>query len=221
MVVALIPVIEIGYNNQGVAVPDKYPYWENAELWNKYHEACFSKAGFEDYLPPYSPGSSFFTVKDITDNNLVKLTIDHTETIRGGEFERQQASAFFGGYVLRVNEEDKFFPQCCGELSDIIYWEKLAEGKGSYYEGHPAPEVEIQNDYIVLNFSVKEFDEPFQPIPPDSKLIINKKALSNAVKKVQLELELFAQRLIKIGIEENLNLGNIDELLIWKDRRYE
>ncbi|WP_343319375.1 hypothetical protein [Sphingobacterium multivorum] len=28
MALELIPVIEIGYNNQGIPTPDKYPYWE-------------------------------------------------------------------------------------------------------------------------------------------------------------------------------------------------
>ena len=54
--------------------------------------------------------------------------------MRAGKYEREQASALFGGYVLRIDGHDKYFPQCCGDLSDIHYWEKLTNGKDGFYE---------------------------------------------------------------------------------------
>ncbi|MGA9650547.1 hypothetical protein [Pedobacter sp.] len=41
MTVELIPVIEIGYNNQDVPTPGKYPYWDYAELWDKYNSDSY------------------------------------------------------------------------------------------------------------------------------------------------------------------------------------
>ncbi len=32
MALELIPVIEIGYNNQDIPVPDRPPYWENSVI---------------------------------------------------------------------------------------------------------------------------------------------------------------------------------------------
>jgi hypothetical protein len=52
MTVELIPVIEIGYMNQDVPKPDKYPYWEYPELWDKYNSDCCKKAGFKGDLRP-------------------------------------------------------------------------------------------------------------------------------------------------------------------------
>ena len=97
MTVELIPVIEIGYNNQDVPTPDKYPYWEYAELWDKYNSESNKKAGFKDELKPYLAGSSFYRLSEITDKNLTKLVIDHTQEMRDGKYEREQASALFGG----------------------------------------------------------------------------------------------------------------------------
>lgn len=222
MTVELIPVIEIGYNNQGVTTPDEYPYWDNSEIWDVYHEECYQKVGFKDKLPPYLKGSSLYKLSDITDHNLTKLTIDHTQEMRDGKYERpQDTCAFFGGYVLRVDGQDKYYPQCCGELSDIIYWDRLSKGQPSYYEGHPAPQIKFEDSNIVFDFSVDEFDEHFQPTPSETILLIDRLELKKAVEKVQTELQIFEQRLNKINEDEKLNIDNIGGLLIWDNGNYE
>lgn len=216
MTVELIPVLEIGYNNQDIPVPDKYPYWENTDVWNKYYQDSYSKAGFKDTFTPYLSGSSFYRLTDITDDNLIKLTKDHTEDLRNGKYSRAQASAFFGGYVLRIDGQDKFFPQCCGDLSDIVYWEQIANGnENAYYEGHPEPTVKIKGNTITFDFSVDEHDEPFQPIPPDTILQVDRNSLRKAVEHVKEELLNFAERLKKINKDEQLNIIDIDKLLVW------
>lgn len=219
MNVELIPVIEICYNNQDVKSPDNYPYWDNPEIWDKYHKECYLKAGFKDNLIPHFKGSCFYKLTDISYENLTKLTKDHTEEMRTGKYGREQACAFFGGYVLKVDGRDKYFPQCCGELSDIIYWERLANGLQSYYEGHPAPDIKFKGDFIVLDFSDDE-DDPFQPPPPDTTLKIEKNELKEAVEKVKVELQDFAQRLREINNQENLNIEDIEGLLIWNNLNY-
>lgn len=221
MAIELIPVIEIVYSNQGVTAPEKYPYWDNSDIWDKYHEECYQKAGFKDKLIPYLKGSSFYKLDDITDNNLTKLTIDHTQEMRDGKYERpQDTCAFWGGYVLQVNGQDKYFPQCCGELSDINYWENISNGKSSYHEEHPTPQLKFENSRIVFDFSTNEFDEPFQPTPTEIILSIDRLELKRAVEKVKTELQTFEQRLNKINEDEELNIDNIGGLLIWDNGNY-
>ncbi|MCU7587812.1 hypothetical protein N4T15_09790 [Riemerella anatipestifer] len=221
MTVELIPVIDIEYNHQGVTAPNKYPYWDNSETWENYHEECYQKAGFKDKLIPYLKGSSFYRLSDITDNNLTKLVIDHTQDLRDGKYEREQANALFGGYVLRIDGQDKYFPQCCGELSDIKYWENLSNGKSSYHEEHPTPQIKFEGNNIVFDFSIDEFGEPFQPTPTEIILLIDKLELKTAVEKAKIELETFEQRLNNINQEERLNIDNIGRLLIWHNGNYE
>ena len=221
MMIELIPVLEIGYNNQDVPVPDTYPYWKNAVLWDAYHAACYTKAGFKDELLPYLPGASFYRLLAITASNLAKLAADHTAELRAGTHTREEACGFFGGYVLRIDEEDIFFPQCCGELSDIVYWERLAAGTASYQEGHPAPGLRFTKDMVILDFSVGEFDESFQPPLPVLRMEISRPALQQAVEQANLELNYFAQRLRKLNDEERLGVQAIDKLLIWEDGNYE
>ncbi len=218
MTIELIPVIEIGYNNQGVPTPDKFPWWDNSGIWDKYNADSYSLAGFKDKLTPYLQGSSLYKLTDITNDNLIKLTTDQTEELRNGKYERGQVAGFSGGYILRVDNQDKYFPQCCGELSDIIYWDKLANGQESYYEGHPAPQVEFKADLIVFDFT--EDVEPFQPPPADIILKIERTALKKAVDKVKVDLEQFSQRLNKINADEKLNITDIDKLLVWDNANY-
>jgi hypothetical protein len=212
--IELIPVIEIGYNNQGIIAPNKYPYWDNAEIWNKYHEECYLKAGFIDKLIPYLEGSSFFKISEITNENLKKLVIEHTHELRNGEYGREQSCSFFGGYVLKINGDDKYYPQCCGLLSDINYWEALSNEQYSDYEGHPAPQIVIDKKNITFDFSVDENDEIFQPIPIELRLKVDRLALKQSVGKVKQELNIFAERINRINKEENLNIENIADLLI-------
>ncbi len=222
MTVALIPVIEIGYNNQDISAPDKYPYWNYPELWDTFNAECYKKAGFTDEFKPYLAGSSFYKLSDITDNNLTKIVLDHTQEFIAGVYERDQVSAFFGGYVIRVDGEDKYFPQCCGDLADIRYWERLAYGDAKcIYTGHPGPEVNIQGDKITLDFSVDEMDEPFSPTPSELILQLDLLALKLAIETVKPELVIFEQRLEKINQAQNLHIDNIGGLLIWDNADYD
>ncbi|CAN5240689.1 hypothetical protein BH09BAC4_BH09BAC4_42110 [soil metagenome] len=220
MAIELIPVIEIAYGNQGVSAPDKYPYWENSEAWDKYNEEIYFKAGFKDKLMPYLEGSSFYKLPDISDDNLVKLVSDHTQGIRDGKYEREQACTFFGGYVLKIDGQNKYFPQCCGELSDITYWDRVANGQSSYYEEHPSPQIKFEKNIVIFDFSVDEFDEPFQPTLTEIVLTIDRLDLKKAVEKVKRELDMFEQRLHKINKNEKLNIENIGGLLIWDNSNY-
>jgi len=213
MTLELIPVIEIGYNNQGIAVPNAYPYWDNPEIWDKYHEESYQKAGFKDKIKPYLKGSSFYRLADISDKNLKKLTIDHTQELK------EQSCSFFGGYVLKINGQDKLFPQCCGLLADIDFWDKISNGQESYYEGHPAPRVDFKVSKVILDLAVEINNESFEPLT-DKKIILEKEELKQAVRMVKEELKIFAERLEKINTEEKLGISNIDNVLIWYDTNH-
>lgn len=217
MIIELIPVIEIGYNNQGIPVPDQYPYWDFPELWDKYNFDSYTKAGFKDELKPYLAGSSFYILAEITDDNLTKLVIDHTQEMLDGKYQREQASPLFGGYVLRIDGEDTYFPQCCGDLSDIHYWEKLANGENGFYAGHPQPQVKIEANTIMLDFSGEALDEDFIPIPKDSMVSLDILTLKKAIIQAKKELKTFELRLEKINRDNHLNIDEIGELLIWND----
>lgn len=217
MIIELIPVIEIGYNNQGIPVPDQYPYWDFPELWNKYNFDSYKKAGFKDELKPYLAGSSFYILAEITDDNLTKLVIDHTQEMLDGKYQREQASPLFGGYLLRIDGEDIYFPQCCGDLSDIYYWEKLANGENGFYAGHPQPQVKIEANTIMLDFSVEALEEDFIPTPKDSMVSLDILALKKAIVQAKQELKTFELRLEKINRDNYLNIDEIGELLIWND----
>lgn len=222
MIIELIPVIEIGYDNQDVPAPDKYPYWEYPELWDRYNSECSRRASFKDSLTPYLAGSRFYRLSDITHNRLTKLVIDHTQGTRDGEYGREQACALSGGYVLRIEGRNIYFPQCCGDLADIQYWRNLASGKEhSYCEGHPRPLVAIRDDTITLDFTVGEYDEHYAPTPSQTIVQIDIRSLAKAIETVILELDSFGQRLERVNQDEKLQIDNIAGLLIWENANYE
>lgn len=216
--IELVPVIELGYSNEGIRTPLKGPFWENPEEWDNFYSACYATAGFTDVFPVYLPGSSFCRLTDITDDNLVKLVKDHTKAMRHGEYDREQACPFFGGCVLRIDGHNKYFPQCCGDLSDIQYWQKLLMGREEpFYEGHPAPMVTVTEDKVIFDFNTNEFEEDFVPPVKDKEIVLDKIDLRNAVDTVIVQLRDFAQKLIAININERLGIRDIDNLLVWGD----
>jgi len=183
-------------------------------LWDKYHEESYIKAGFRDKLIPYLSGSSFYRLTDISDENLKKLTIDHTQDLK------EQSCSFFGGYVLHIDGQDKLFPQCCSLLADINFWDKISKGQSSYYEGHPAPQLSFDDNSITFDLTTEEFDEPFQPTPLTSIFKVDRIELTKAVERTKVELSAFASRLQKINEEQNLSIKDIDNVLIWYDDNY-
>jgi hypothetical protein len=136
---------------------------------------------------------------DISDDNLKKLTVDHTQL-------KEQSCAFFGGFVLRIDGQDKLFPQCCGLLADINFWDRISKGQNSYYEGHPAPQISFQNNSLTFDLTTNEFDEHFQPTPTTPIFIVDRTELMNAVEKTKEELKVFGERLQRINDELNLDI---------------
>lgn len=216
MNVELIPVIEIGYNNQNVPVPTNRPYWKYPDDWNAFHSESHLKAGFPDPLMPYFPGSSFYRIGDITDKNLSKIVIDHMSGHREGLPKNEDTCPLSGGYILNIDGNDVYFPQCCGDLSDITYWENLLKDDTSiFYNGHPEPVIEKTITHIIFDFKTDEFDEQFVPPPPFLIVNVDKTALERAIENVKILLGAFGQRLTKINNEEDLTIQNIENLLIW------
>lgn len=219
MLVELIPVIKIGSSDKDITPPNQYPYWENSDIWDEYYQECYKREGFKDIGLPYLRGSIFFKLTDISDDILTKLVAEHTQGMRNGEYTREEGYAFGGGYVLKVNGEDKYFPQCCAELSDINAWERTSNGQHAYHEEHPTPEIIFKDNNVVFDFSREEW-ELFEPTPPEMILTVDRLALKVAVEKAKAELYIFEERLNKINIETSFNIENIGGLLIWDNPNY-
>lgn len=217
----LIPVIEIGYANQGIETPEQGPYWEYPNEWDDFNNKSYKKAGFKDLFKPFDIGASLYEIEVISDDNLKKIVVDHTEELRKGEYDRDQSSPLFGGYVLEINTERLFYPQCCGDLGDIQFWRNISNGKESFYEGHPAPLVKFEKNEIVFDLNVQEFDEEFTPIPERRLFRFSKDELKRAIKEAELTLEKFADRIQAINQSENLNLERIEDLLVWENINYQ
>jgi hypothetical protein len=221
MTVELLPVIEIVYYTDDIPAPNVHPYWENADVWDTYHRNCLDKAGFKDRMKPCLPGSSFYELSTISESNLIKLVIDTSQGFRDKQYNKDETCSLSGGYVLIVNNQDKYFPQCCSELSDIIYWERLSLGQHSYNEGHPTPTIEFNRNKVTLDFTVHEFDEPFEPTPPAKFLELDRSDLNHAVSIAKQQLYRLQEQLEHINTSKELHIEDIGDLLIWRNLNYE
>ncbi|MFT6337254.1 MAG: hypothetical protein ACI86M_002523 [Saprospiraceae bacterium] len=79
-----------------------------------------------------------------------------------------------------MDDKDVYFPQCCGDLGDIVYWEKIIkENKNCYYNGHPAPLISISHSEVKFTFD--EIDEHFVP-PGPKNLTLSLDSLGEALR---------------------------------------
>lgn len=218
MKVELIPVIEIFNSDQNIELPDFGPSWKHQDEWAQYYRLTSIAAGFSNTLKPYSKGSSFYKIDEISNEDLLRaiqreIEIQQTEENNGIE---DLACSFSGGYILKLGAESVYFPQCCCCLADIKMWEGLVIGKTEFfYPGHPFPRVTEKNDKIHFDFIDIEVRENFAPPFLYNIVEIEKSELELAIKETNKILEIFANKLRIINQKENLNITNIDKILIW------
>ncbi len=210
----LIPVVEIGYHNQGVEVPKLHPRWEYPSGWLLYYERCYRSAGFPGSFVPYLPGLPLYPLSGIPTENLPKLVQDHLEDFLSGDLEREAVAPLFGGYVLTVNGEAVLYPQCCGDLSDLKFWRALADSKSNVgWEGHPSPLVTQSADSVVLQ-CIDTYDEFYPPVCP--RLLLDHASLRVACDGAEDELKTQVGRFEELG--QQLGIENLAELVLYGTR---
>ncbi|RSK43466.1 hypothetical protein [Hymenobacter perfusus] len=164
---------------------------------------------------PLSSEAFLYRASDLAVESLKILSRIHLQGYFDGEWTLDEQCTFFGGYVLRLAGHDTLFPQCCGELSDIIYWKNVAKyGRSVYYHGHPHPEIYFTDDSVVFNCQ-NDYEE-FRPSAP-LEVSVPKIPLSAAYDTAVLELALVAHRLRSIADEACLPADDIAHLLIYRN----
>lgn len=214
MPIELVPVLNIGWSCQELARPNEWPYWNYPSVWEDYNQRCQLKKGYVVPMVPYLPGSTFYELAFITKDNLTRYTREWSQKLLSGEYNYEDGLSFPGGYVLKHNNQNILFPQCCGELSCIAYWERISEGfETNYFEGHPAPSYYFIDSSVNMDFSLEMYDDPFLPEPPVNKITFSLSELKVAVNNAKEELHRFETRLIEIN--ENIGIRDIGRTLIW------
>lgn len=218
MIIELIPVIEITNYDNDIPLPPNGPYWEYSEDWENYHIQTNVEAGYSKDLRSYSKGSSLYQINNISDADLLKLiqkAIDGQQSDDDLGLE-ELVSPLYGGYILKIDGTNTYFPQCCSDLSDIEEWNDLLdEEENNFYMGHPSPRIKKGQKTITFDFLNSEIQENYCPPILADHLTVDKEKLAKAIQEAKKELDIFAKKLIKINGSENLNIPNIEKILVY------
>ncbi|MCB2378978.1 hypothetical protein LGH70_15360 [Hymenobacter sp. BT635] len=162
---------------------------------------------------PFSPGLPFYRTTDLTPSAVLALTKAHLQSYFAGTSTLEEQLSLYGGYVLRIDGQNALFPQCCGQLADIIYWKHVAKcGTDAYYEGHPAPVATFTPDEVILHCHNEH--EAFYPnTAPEIRL--NRQALAAAYDKAVQELGILAAPITQVGKELGLPVEDLAQMLIF------
>ncbi len=217
MKIELIPVIEITNYDQSAVMPTSGPYWKFPDEWEDYHVKTNMQAGFSENLKPYFKGSSFYRISEISDSDVLKIIKKEIDIQQEDENPGigDLVCPLAGGYILKIDHADKYFPQCCGDLKDITGWEDLFGNDPRFYMGHPSPRIKKTENTVVFDFLNSEIQENYSPPILEDSIAVDEKLLKIAVENAKAELHNFAQQLIKINELENLQILDIDKILIY------
>ncbi|WBV52328.1 hypothetical protein [Chryseobacterium gambrini] len=218
MKIELIPVIEITNYDNDIPLPPFGPYWEFSTEWEHYRIATNLDAGFSENLQSYSKGSSLYRISEIPDSDVLKIIQNKITTDENDDnlTIEDLISPLIGGYILKINDVDSYFPQCCGDLSNIEYWNNLFLDEDSFfYMGHPSPKIIKSENTIIFDFLNSPIQEGYAPPVSENQIEANKDLLKIAVENVKKELYDFARRLVKISETENLDIPEIDKLFVY------
>ncbi|WP_325435519.1 hypothetical protein [Pseudomonas nitroreducens] len=215
MQVQLIPVVELFYPVGSVPTPATGPYWEHVDSWQDYQSRSLLANGFSPGLKPYRAGAALYRLAEMSDEDIAQLASLHCAGGLQISGDWEQVCPLSGGYVLRLDNSDLFYPQCCSDLRDLQSWRQIAQGKGRYlYSGHPSPVIRIERGTITFDFSEGDMGEAFAPPPARSSASFPLVGLAVAVQTAELELQTFAVRLERLNAERHLNIPNIRALLL-------
>lgn len=196
----LIPVIELTYYNEKVETPNG-SYYEFPKDWDIAHKENFVLAGFKDEFKIYESGMSFYKPNEITKPNLIRIIeIYFKEFELGSIITDDDIQPLDGGYILRDNNTNLIFPQCCGNLGDIESWNGIVNPNNNYFwNGHPTPKIIHKDERII--FDMSEFKQ--------KEFSINREDLKIALIKTQNELNNFSYRINQLEQDYGItDLGN-------------
>lgn len=127
----------------------------------------------------------------------------------------QDSCALFGGILLKVDGENKIFPQCCGTLADVVSWQTLLSDSFDAgwvnTEGHPCPSV-VKRDGKVT-FFCSEAEESFIPFAI-SELTLDQGALGLAFDDCLVLHNSLSERFDAWSAE--FDTDTISDSLIWE-----
>ncbi|PZF74501.1 hypothetical protein [Taibaiella soli] len=214
MNVRLIPVIEIFRPDDSIPSPGKGPSWEYPDEWSEYNRLLNIKAGFSDKLAPYQKGSRFYKIDEIKDEDLLVIIQLEIEKQKGDD--EPLVLALTGGYILQVNGDNVYFPQCCGDLANIGAWYEIINGaEHPFFAGHPSPKISVTGEMVHFDFVNTNYSgEHFTPPPSEKQFQLKLSDLKHALDVVTKELKIFGSRLRWINEIHGLNIQDIDRILI-------
>jgi hypothetical protein len=209
--IEVIPVIELPTRNwENAGNLPMHPYGQLALEWDAYWDNLQKVSGYKHHYKRISQGQCFYRINQFTDLDDLKLIIDRH--LRPGSDEEviriEKIGPLFGGFVLKINNEFKLYPQCCCDLGDFENWTSILNDsyKSQYLfsSGHPSPKV-IKKDGEVTFICKDNTGEVFSP-NTDEEIIIQFEPLRMALEKTKIEMGNLASRInhlsINYGVEK-------------------
>lgn len=201
MKVELIPALEIPVPPESRKKAGSRPaksFAQNPDAWDKFQQKQLAAAGFNDYSRIIR-GKNFVYVDEWTLVDLKNLILTHLMP-NDVLVVVEKSCAFFGGYILIIDDVPVMVPQCCSTLADITSWQDLLNPEftsGPFCtEGHPCPTAVKEGNKLLITCEDEweSFDQPTQQsiIVEVDKLAVAVEQASWTIQKLCAKVDLLS-----------------------------
>lgn len=157
--------------------------------------------------------AGLYRVSRLSEAELRMAIDDHIEPLAAAGQTVEESCPLFGGVIVVVDGRPKLTPQCCGDLSDIKDWFRVAdEGFSEAFicnEGHPSPLVRRQGD--ALTFVCRDEWERFAG-GTEPEFVIRRTEFLEAHALLRAEMERFCATLD--GLADRYGLKLLSRVLV-------
>ncbi|HEX6899213.1 MAG TPA: hypothetical protein VF789_05845 [Thermoanaerobaculia bacterium] len=156
------------------------------------------------WTDPETGIAGLYRINRLSKAELPAIIDEHLRPLAEGGQTIEDSCPFLGGLMVVVDGRLKLGPQCCGDLSDIADWFRLAEDTFSEAyictEGHPCPYVKRQGDALTILCTDEWKDEWEQfAAGTEPELAIQRSELLEALALLRKELEQFCATLDELS----------------------
>lgn len=178
----------------------------NSKEWDKYQLQQIKK-NYNEVLEPITSGVYQYEILKLSKPVLGKVIELHIADMRIDE-----SCSFFGGFGLKIGEEIKLHPQCCGLFEEIHDWMKILNPSfDPFYlrECHPSPKFSLADRQLIITC---EEEESFIPAT-DTQICVPIKDIRNALSELLEQLRTLSKTIDEIG--NHFNEHEASKYLIW------
>jgi len=192
--IELIPLIELPtFKDEESKITPVGSSLINSKEWDKYQLKEIKK-NYDTEIEPIKSGIYQYEILKLDSSVLKKVIKLHISDLN-----IKESCSFFGGYGLKINNEIKLYPQCCGLFEEINDWKIILKTNFKPFylkECHPSPKFSLVDRKLIITC---EGEESFIP-KTEAQIQLNHEQVKIAITNLIEQLNSLSKTIDELGL---------------------